>query len=368
MKFTTDRETLLRAVQLVTGVVERRQTLPVLGNLLVIVDSEGVSLTGTDLEVELVARVTEGVQVEQVGEATIPARKLADIWRALPENSHVSVEAEADRAIVRSGRSRFSLATLPVADFPRVESAPGDIEFTTSHSDLQRLLDQTGFSMAQQDVRYFLNGLLLEVSSEHIRTVATDGHRLAMCTLDKGVPGADRVQVIVPRKGVVELGRLLGDGDDPVYITLGKNHLRASQGGYTLTTKLVDGRFPEYDKVIPADSENALISDREILKQAFYRASILSNEKYRGVRLLLEPEQVTIQANNPEQEEAEEIVAIEYSGSPMEIGFNVSYLQDVLNALDTETVRISINDANSSALIEGPGADDSVYVVMPMRL
>ena len=368
MKFTTDRETLLRAVQLVTGVVERRQTLPVLGNLLVIVDSEGVSLTGTDLEVELVARVTEGVEVEQVGEATIPARKLADIWRALPENSRVSVEAEADRAIVRSGRSRFSLATLPVADFPRVESAPGDIEFTTSHSDLQRLLDQTGFSMAQQDVRYFLNGLLLEVSSEHIRTVATDGHRLAMCTLDKGVPGADRVQVIVPRKGVVELGRLLGDGDDPVYITLGKNHLRASQGGYTLTTKLVDGRFPEYDKVIPADSENALISDREILKQAFYRASILSNEKYRGVRLLLEPEQVTIQANNPEQEEAEEIVAIEYSGSPMEIGFNVSYLQDVLNALDTETVRISINDANSSALIEGPGADDSVYVVMPMRL
>jgi DNA polymerase-3 subunit beta len=153
-----------------------------------------------------------------------------------------------------------------------------------------------------------------------------------------------------------------------VYITLGKNHLRASQGGYTLTTKLVDGRFPEYDKVIPADSENALISDRETLKQAFYRASILSNEKYRGVRLLLEPEQVTIQANNPEQEEAEEIVAIEYSGSPMEIGFNVSYLQDVLNALDTETVRISINDANSSALIEGPGADDSVYVVMPMRL
>ena len=368
MKFTTDRETLLRAVQLVTGVVERRQTLPVLGNLLVIVDSEGVSLTGTDLEVELVARVTEGVEVEQVGEATIPARKLADIWRALPENSRVSVEAEADRAIVRSGRSRFSLATLPVADFPRVESAPGDIEFTTSHSDLQRLLDQTGFSMAQQDVRYFLNGLLLEVSSEHIRTVATDGHRLAMCTLDKGVPGADRVQVIVPRKGVVELGRLLGDGDDPVYITLGKNHLRASQGGYTLTTKLVDGRFPEYDKVIPADSENALISDRETLKQAFYRASILSNEKYRGVRLLLEPEQVTIQANNPEQEEAEEIVAIEYSGSPMEIGFNVSYLQDVLNALDTETVRISINDANSSALIEGPGADDSVYVVMPMRL
>jgi DNA polymerase-3 subunit beta len=368
MKFTTDRETLLRAVQLVTGVVERRQTLPVLANLLVIVDEAGVSLTGTDLEVELVARITEGITVERPGEATIPARKLADIWRSLPEGAAVSVEAEGDRAIVRSGRSRFSLATLPVADFPQVEGAPGDIEFSVAQADLQRLLDQTGFSMAQQDVRYFLNGLLLEVSSEHVRTVATDGHRLAMCTLDKGVAGADRVQVIVPRKGVVELGRLLGDGDDPVCITLGKNHLRASQGGYALTTKLVDGRFPEYDKVIPADSDNALIGDREALKQAFYRASILSNEKYRGVRLTLEQEQVTIQANNPEQEEAEEIVAIEYNGSPMEIGFNVSYLQDVLSVLDTDTVRLSINDANSSALIEGPGADDSVYVVMPMRL
>lgn len=368
MKFTANRETLLRALQLVTGVVERRQTLPVLANLLVIVDDAGVSLTGTDLEVELVARVTEGVTVERAGEATIPARKMADIWRSLPENAEVSVEAEGDRAIVRSGRSRFSLATLPVADFPRVEGAPGDIEFSASQADMQRLLDQTGFSMAQQDVRYFLNGMLLEVSSEHVRTVATDGHRLAMCTLDKGVPGADRVQVIVPRKGVVELGRLLSDGEDPIYITLGKNHLRASRSGYTLTTKLVDGRFPEYDKVIPADSENALIGDREELKQAFYRASILSNEKYRGVRLSLEKEQVTIQANNPEQEEAEEIVAIEYNGSPMEIGFNVSYLQDVLSVLDTETVRVSINDANSSALIEGPGADDSVYVVMPMRL
>lgn len=368
MKFSTDREALLRALQLVTGVVERRQTLPVLANILVRVDDGGVSMTGTDLEVELVARISTGVDVERPGEATVPARKLADIWRSLPEGATVSLEVEGDRAIVRSGRSRFSLATLPVADFPRVESAPGDVEFSVPRGDLQRLLDQTGFSMAQQDVRYFLNGLLLEVTSDHVRAVATDGHRLAMCTVDRGVPGTERIQAIVPRKGVMELSRLLGDGDEPVGITLGRNHLRATQGGYVLTTKLVDGRFPEYDKVIPSDNDNALIGDREQLKQAFYRASILSNEKYRGVRLSLESEQITIQANNPEQEEAEEVVPVEYNGIPMEIGFNVSYLQDVLNALDTDSVRLSINDANSSALIEGPGADDSLYVVMPMRL
>jgi DNA polymerase-3 subunit beta len=197
--------------------------------------------------------------------------------------------------------------------------------------------------------------------------VATDGHRLAMCTVPHATQG-DRVQAIVPRKGVVELARLLADDDGDVVLSLGRNHLRATHAGYTMTTKLVDGRFPDYEKVIPRQARHALVSDREVLRQAFARASILSNEKYRGVRLILEPEQLTIQANNPEQEEAEEVVAVEYGGDRFEIGFNVSYLQDVLGALQTETVRLSVADANSSALIEGPGADDALYVVMPMRL
>jgi len=368
MKITTDREALLRPLQLVTGVVERRQTLPVLSNLLLVAEGDTVTVTGTDLEVELVARIGDGVEVETEGSVTIPARKLADIWRSLPEGVSVSVEVDGDRAIVRSGRSRFALATLPAVDFPKVESAPGEVEFAAAVGDIQRLLDQTGFSMAQQDVRYFLNGLLLEVTTNHIRTVATDGHRLAMCTLEHGVSGVDRVQAIVPRKGVLELGRLIADADGEVALTLGKNHLRATVGGYTLTTKLVDGRFPDYEKVVPRDTSQTVEGDRESLRQAFHRASILSNEKFRGVRLILEPEQLTIQANNPEQEEAEEVVAVGYAGDTMEIGFNVSYLQDVLGVLEGDAVRLSLSDANSSALIEGPEDTDSVYVVMPMRL
>ena len=368
MKFSTNRETLLKAVQLVTGVVERRQTLPVLSNLLVDASEAGLSLTGTDLEVELIACVNEGVEIEQTGRATIPARKLADIWRSLPEGASVSVVVEGDRSIVRSGRSRFSLATLPVAEFPELDAQAGDIELEVPYASIRRLLDQTSFAMAQQDVRFFLNGMLLEVTERHLRAVATDGHRLAMCTVEGGASGVDRVQVIVPRKGVLELGRLLTDTGEPVLLSLGRNYLRASQGEYTLTTKLVDGKFPDYENVIPKDNSRFLTGDRETLRQAFLRASILSNEKYRGVRLLLEGEQLTIQANNPEQEEAEEIVTVEYGGGELEIGFNVSYLQDVLNVLETDEVRLSVSDSNTSALIEGLGADDSVYVVMPMRL
>jgi DNA polymerase-3 subunit beta len=367
MKFSANREVLLRPLQLVTGVVERRQTLPVLANLLVVVKNGVLSITGTDLEVEMVV-VVSGVEAEQDGEATIPARKLADIWRSLPESAEVSVRVEGDRAIIRSGRSRFSLATLPAGDFPQVESGPGDLQLRMAQRDLGHLLDQVSFSMAQQDVRYFLNGMLLEVTSEHTRAVATDGHRLAMCTVAGGASGAEKLQIIVPRKGVLELGRLLDGGDEELVLQISSNHLRVTHGAYTLTTKLVDGKFPDYEKVIPRDASRTIRGDREALKQAFLRASILSNEKYRGVRLIIEGDQLTIQANNPEQEEAEEIVAIGYEGERMEIGFNVSYLQDVLNVVHTDEVSISVSDANSSALMEGSGEDDAVYVVMPMRL
>ncbi|MCB1685911.1 MAG: DNA polymerase III subunit beta [Pseudomonadales bacterium] len=371
MKFTTDRESLLRPLQLVTGVVERRQTLPVLANLLVVARDGQLSLTGTDLEVELVSELSTesgAINITQEGEVTIPARKLSDIWRSLPEGSQVTVEVGGERAVVRSGRSRFSLATLPAQDFPKVEGGAGDTEIRLTQGEFRSLLDQVSFSMAQQDVRYFLNGMLLEISRDHVRAVATDGHRLAMCTLKgKGV-GDSRVQAIVPRKGVLELSRLLDDGDDEVVLQLGSNHLKVSRGAYQLTTKLVDGKFPDYEKVLPRDLNRSVTGDRETLRQAFIRASILSNEKYRGVRLIVEDDQLTIQANNPEQEEAEEIVPVAYQGEKVEIGFNVSYLQDVLSVLHTEQIQISVSDANSSALIEGVGKEDAVYVVMPMRL
>ncbi|MDG2278741.1 MAG: DNA polymerase III subunit beta [Pseudomonadales bacterium] len=366
MKFTIQREQLLKTLQLVTGVVERRQTLPVLSNLLVKATDNRLQFTGTDLEVELVAECD--ALVEQPGEVTLPARKLTDIWRSLADGAEVSVNVEGDRAIVRSGRSRFTLATLPAADFPKVPAGGSDVSVEVPQSALKALIDDVAFAMAQQDVRYFLNGMLLEVTSDHIRAVATDGHRLAMATAEGGADVASRVHAIIPRKGVLEVNRLLDGTNDTVKLQLGANHLQVQSGAFTLTTKLVDGQFPDYQKVIPADASRSMRADRETLRLAFQRASILSNEKYRGVRLTIDQEQLTIQANNPEQEEAEEVVAVEFGGDILEIGFNVSYLMDVLGVLNTDDVRFSVSDANSSALIEGVGHDSAVYVVMPMRL
>ena len=367
MKFKMQREQMLRALQLVTSVVERRQTLPVLANILVVATEDRLEITGTDLEVQLVASCD--ATVEQPGAATMPARKLADIWRSLGDGSEVQVSIEKDRALVRSGRSRFTLATLPAADFPKIDVGEADTRLSISQDDLLTIIDEVGFAMAQQAVRYFLNGMLLEATPSHVRAVATDGHRLAMSTCEVSAmeTGAGK-SVIVPRKGVLELGRLLEGVDEKVALQIGDNHLQASVGTFTLTTKLVDGQFPDYQKVVPSGSSRSLVADRETLRQAFQRASILSNEKYRGVRLIIDGDQLVIQANNPEQEEAEETVSVEFAGTTLEIGFNVSYLLDVLGSLTTDAVKLSVSDANSSALLEGVGNDSALYVVMPMRL
>ena len=368
MKFTIPREALLKPLQLVTGVVERRQTLPVLANLLIQADSQGLSLTGTDLEVEMIARCS--VPIEQPGETTIPARKLADIWRALPDGATVSVVVEGERAIIRSGRSRFTLATLPAADFPKVETGNSDVVVNLGQHKIGKLIDQVSFAMAQQDVRVFLNGMLLEVGDNTLRAVATDGHRLAMAsqTCETNAKSGAIKQAIVPRKAVVEMGRLLDEEDESLSLQLGSNHLKVTKGDVTLTTKLVDGQFPDYEKVVPKDASRVLSGDRDTLKQGFQRASILSNEKYRGVRLAISPDSLMIQANNPEQEEAEETVPVHFSGDQLEIGFNVSYLLDVLSVIDSDQVQMSVSDANSSALLEAMDDGNAVYVVMPMRL
>ncbi|MCA1791221.1 MAG: DNA polymerase III subunit beta [Thioalkalivibrio sp.] len=374
MKFAVSREALLRPLQLVAGVVERRQTLPVLSNLLLTVDGSTLSMTGTDLEVQLVALIELDTPAASAGEITVPARKLMDIWRALPEGARVEFALDDQRAILKSGRSRFQLSTLPASDFPALDDSAAETAFSLGQDALRRLIDRTAFSMAQQDVRYFLNGLLLEVTGEHVRAVATDGHRLAMCTLtpEAGMPGLvdsdTRQQIIVPRKGVLELARLLSEGSGEVELGIGSSHLRAVVGGFTFVTKLVDGKFPDYERVVPRGGHREVVGDRLALREAFLRTAILSNEKYRGVRITLGSETLTVQANNPEQEEAEEAVAVDYSGDALEIGFNVSYLLDVLGVLDTERVRVTVSDANSSALIEEPEAGDSLYVVMPMRL
>ena len=367
MHFTIQREALLKPLQLVAGVVERRQTLPVLSNVLLVVQGQQLSLTGTDLEVELVGRVTLDDAAEP-GEITVPARKLMDICKSLPSDALIDIRLDEHKVLIKPGRSRFTLSTLPANDFPTVEEGPGSLGFSVEQGKLRRLIERSSFAMAQQDVRYYLNGMLLEVSNGMLRTVATDGHRLAMCSMQAGIEQADRHQVIVPRKGILELARLLTEQDAEVNIMLGQHHVRATTGEFTFTSKLVDGKFPDYERVLPRGGDKLVIGDRQQLREAFSRTAILSNEKYRGIRLQLESGLLKIQANNPEQEEAEEEVAVDYSGGSLEIGFNVSYLLDVLGVMTTERIRLILSDANSSALLQEFDNDDSAYVVMPMRL
>ncbi len=368
MKFVISREALLKPLNLVAGVVERRQTLAILANVQLILEGQELSLTGTDLEVELIGRVPLTTPPDSEGEITVPARKLVDICKSLPDGSDIEFTLDENRLILRSGRSRFTLSTLPAADFPSVDQGDDAQSFSVKQGDVKRLIEKTSFAMAQQDVRYYLNGMLWEVSSNQLRMVATDGHRLAMCTLATDISVAKDCQVIVPRKGVNELARLLIDESESAEILIGSNHIRVVTAGFTFTSKLIDGKFPDYDRVLPRGSTKEVMGSRDALKQAFARTSILSNEKYRGIRLHLTNGELKIQANNPEQEEAEEVVAVDYQGSDLEIGFNVSYLVDVLSVIGGENVKLSLADANSSALLEEPDSSESAYVVMPMRL
>lgn len=367
MKFSIEREQLLPALQIIGGVVERRQTLPILANTLIVVDEGQLALTATDMEVELVVRLA--LEGGAAGETTLPARKLLDICRTLPESAKLDFEFEGDRARVKSGRSRFTLATLPAQEFPSTEVSASSAQFAVSQGALRQLLEDTQFAMAQQDVRYYLNGLLLEINPDNLRAVATDGHRLALgeATLKTGVDTP--LQIIVPRKGIQELLRLLDTSDDEITLQVSSNHIRIDTGRIQFTSKLIDGRFPDYQRVIPAGSDNVLVADRESLRQSLTRASILSNEKYRGIRLTLQEGILRALAHNPEQEEAEEEIEVEYSGDEIEIGFNVSYLLDALSAVRTGRARLVFTDANSSCLIlPDEDTQNSQYVIMPMRL
>ena len=369
MKFSVSKDELIKPLNLVAGVVERRQTLPILSNVLLSLDGQNLSLTGTDLEVELVGRLSVAGAAD--GDITVPARKLVDICKSLPDGADIEFSVEDGRALVKAGRSRFTLSTLPASEFPTVEADVGDIELSLSQALVRSMIERTAFAMAQQDVRYYLNGMYVELASGRLRFVATDGHRLALCTGPDLVAAADTA-VIVPRKGILELARLL-DGDGSVSLVMGSNHVRAVTEQFTFTSKLVDGKFPDYERVLPKSPDKSVSGNRLELKQAFTRTAILSNEKYRGVRLSLTPGALEITANNPEQEQAEESLAVDYSGDALEVGFNVSYLLDVLGVLSGESIRMSLSDSANSALIEegesgSAESAEALYVVMPMRL
>ena len=365
MKIDVKRDDLLQSLQSVIGVVERKQTMPILANVLINIKPDHYSVTATDLEVELISYVHSDNEDEF--SFTAPGRKLLDICRALPGNSSILIESKDNKIQVSSGKSKFNLTTLPENEFPLIKDIQSNNEITIKQDRLKQIIDKTHFSMAQQDVRYYLNGLLIELESNKIRAVATDGHRLALSSSTTADENEGGTQVILPRKGVMELQRLL-DGQNEIKVTLGDNHIQVKFETVSFTSKLIDGKFPEYGRVIPSNTENKLRANKNDLKVALSRAAILSNEKYRGIRLIIKTNELTIQAHNPEQEKAEESIAIEYEGNDIEIGFNVTYLIDALNVVGSDEVILSVVDNNSSCLISDPEDETSKFVIMPMRL
>lgn len=366
MKLQTQRNDLLGALQAVIGVVERRQTMPILSNLLLKAENDTLSITATDLELELVTQLP--VTVSQPGAITVPARKLLDICRGLPESAEIQIEVKDQRVRVSSGRSKFVLSTLAATEFPFLDEIEGGHSVSLPQSTLKRLLERTQFAMAHQDVRYYLNGLLLVVGPQGIRAVATDGHRLALCDAEVDTGIEESRQVIVPRKAIVELLRLLAASDEPVRLTLSDNHIQVHLPDLRFTSKLIDGRFPDYQRVIPEEGDKQLTGDREAVRQALTRTAILSNEKFKGVRLSLDENRLRLQTHNPDQEEAEDEIEVAYGDAPIEIGFNVNYLVDALSVMEGEEFTLELTGPDSSGLLREKDDDSSQYVVMPMRL
>lgn len=366
MKLSIQREDLLKPLQQIIGAVEKRQTMPALSNVLLQCDSQQLSLTATDLEIELISTIS--LMSDEPGETTLPAKKLLDICKSLSNDAEIKISIEKDKAIVKSGRSRFSLATLPATDFPSLDELSALVTISMTQTQFKTVIERSSFAMAQQDVRYYLNGLLFDLKSDGIRSVATDGHRLSYSEQPMSLDINEDKQVIIPRKGILELNRLLQHTDENVEVAIGNNHIQVKMDNLMFTSKLIDGRFPDYNRVIPERGDNLLVIDRNEFKQALVRASILSNEKFRGIRLLLSKAVIKLQSHNPDHEEADVELEAQYNGDDIEIGFNVNYMLDVLNVSSSEQVHISLQDSNSSCLVQFPDDDNSKYVIMPMRL
>ncbi|GBG02319.1 DNA polymerase III subunit beta [Azospira sp. I13] len=363
----TQRDTLLSPLQSVSGIVEKRHTLPILSNVLLEKKGDALTFLATDIEIQITTSApAEGGEGD--GAVTVGAKKLQDILRSLPEGTDISLVLEEKRLLVRAGKSRFTLQTLPADDFPRMAVGSDEAkQFSVTQKQFRQLLAQTQYAMAAQDVRYYLNGLLLLTEGKELRAVATDGHRLAFASMaiEAELP---RQELILPRKTVLELNRLLADSDEALDITLTANQVRFAFGNVVLVSKLIDGKFPDYERVIPATLKNSLELGRTALLQSMVRAAILTNEKFRGVRLVLQGNSLKVMAANAEQEEAQEELEVDYAGDSLDVGFNVGYVLDVLNNVSSDTVTLNFNDANSSALVTVPGNERFKYVVMPMRI
>lgn len=363
----TSRDTLLRPLQIVSGIVERRHTLPILANILIRKDGEKVSFLSTDIEVQITTNANVGSGTE-AGATTVAARKLLDILRALPDSSDVSLTLTNKRLTVQSGKSRFALQTLSADEFPTVTQAEHfNAKLTLPQKTLKHLFNMVHFSMAQQDIRYYLNGLLLVVDGKNVIAVATDGHRLAFCQVETEQEFT-RQEVIIPRKTIIELQRLLEENDEPVQIDIANNQVKLSFADIELISKLVEGKFPDYTRVVPKGYKNNFTLGRDQLLRSLQRAAIMTSDKFKGVRCIVEPGSMKVSSTNADQEESVEEIEIDYGGDSVDIGFNVTYLLDVLNNLKCDQINIALGDANSSALITIPDNADFKYVVMPMRI
>ncbi|TDR73346.1 DNA polymerase III subunit beta [Paludibacterium purpuratum] len=362
-----ERDALLKPLLAVTGIVERRHTLPILSNVLIEKKGAEVGFLATDLEIQITTASTDALPGEDF-RLTTSAKKLQDILRAIPDKATVTLEQQDGRLTLKAGKSRFNLQTLPAEDFPLLPvNGTSDAAFSLSQRELKRLIAQVQYAMAVQDIRYYLNGLLMQTEGNQVRLISTDGHRLAFSSaeVEANLPKAE---VILPRKTVLELYKLLADSDDPINIEVLANQVRFSFGTTVIISKVVDGKFPDYNRVIPLDNDKIFLIERVTFLHALQRAAILANEKFRGVRLVLKPGAMSILCTNSEQEEAEEELEIGYSGGGLEIGFNINYLLDVLTNLPADTLQLAFGDGSRSALFTIPDNSDFKYIVMPMRI
>lgn len=368
MNLLIGREQLLQPLQQVVGAVERKTTLPILAHVLLEVSGQQLKLTATDLEIELVANIELEQAVDEGFRCTLPARTLFDICKALSPGAQINLQWEDQKVLLKSNRSRFTLSALNEKDFPSLDDFSTDLKLLLPQKVFKQLLEATAFAMAQQDVRYYLNGLLLQAEAEKLTVVATDGHRLAVADMDMKIGTETTRQMLIPRKAVSELMRVINDDDSELEIQFGKNHIRFTMPGLIFTSNLIEGKYPDYQRVMPIDCNQIMLAERENLKASLSRIAILSNEKFKGIRLSLSENQLKVESQTPEKEAGEETIEVEYSGSEFEIGFNVSYMIDVLNVLDSEKVKFHLKDANSSCLITSLENDQQRYVIMPMRL
>ena len=368
MNFVISRETLLKPLQDIISIADKKHTMGILNSILCQTDGNRLFLKASDLETEVLAEVNVEDNLN-IGEATIPAKKLKDIIFNLPLGSDINIHKESDnKLMIKSNRSKFVLSTLDAKGFPKMDSDLGNNSFTISQSSLLKAIKKVKFAMAYNDVRYFLNGSLWEIEGNTFRTVATDGHRMAMTEVNIDNSNINDLQIIVPRKAIEELQKLLSNTDLMVNIHIGENHFMVELPEYTFTSKLIDGHYPDYSRVIPQENHKLLVANTLDLKQSLLRTKVLSNEKYRGVRLSLDTNTLRLAANNPEQEEAMDEISVMYTDDSMEVGFNVSYLLDVISAIETEDVDLFFSTANMSLLLKEHDINDSCYVIMPIRL